>query len=132
MRIQNNMNYGHPNFGIKVINPKDIPSVKFYNKLLDSPIVEKLDRIAPDATVEWFSPGWPCSEVSLIFDTKLPAIEIKSPYWKDHNTYDENVTKFSITHEPDVLEKHLEKIWHLDTFLDFRRQCIESNKKYNK
>lgn len=132
MRVQNNVNYCHPNFGIKVINPKKFPTVGLYNKLLNSPIVEKLDRIAPDATVELFHPGWPCTEYTLIFDTKLPAIEIISSYLKSHNIYDENVTRFSITHEPHVLETHLKETWPLDSFLDFREQCLEFNKKFNK
>ena len=131
MRVQNNVNYYNPSFGIKVINPKDIP-VGLCNKILESPIVKKLDGIAPDATVELFSPGWPCTEYTLKFNTNLPAIEIISPYLKAQNTYGEGVTKFYITHELPVLEKHLKKIWYLDNFLRFRNQCIESNKKHNK
>ena len=131
MRVQNNVNYCHPNFGIKVIDPKGIP-VELRNKILESPIVKKLDGIAPDATVELFHPGWPCTEYTLIFDTKLPAIEIISSYLKSQNTYGEGVTKFYITHELPILEKHLKEIWHLNSFLDFREQCIESNQKHNK
>ena len=131
MRIQNNMNYRSPNFGVKIINKKDFP-IKLYNSFLDSPIVQKLDKIAPEATVELRLPPWPVTEYTLCFDTHLDKIDIKSPYLKSQNTYGEGVTIFSITHELPALEKHLKEIWYLDNFLRFRNQCIESNQKHNK
>ncbi len=131
MRIQNNMNYGHPNFGVKIINEKDFP-IKLYNSFLDSPIVQKLDEIAPEATVELRLPPWPVTEYTLSFDTHLDKIDIKSPDLKHHNIYNKDVTQFYICKELNSMIKELKSRFYLDSFLSFRNQCKESNKKYNK